>query len=87
MKIRPGVCALLLALPLALFATFASRAETQTRPRWDYKVLTAVYPDDRFREAMLNSLGGEGWELTGVSDAHVSSANVTSTTLFFKRQK
>ena len=87
MKINPScyVAAAVVICVAALFA-FPSRAETGSRLRWEYKILSPGYADDEARTYALNALGNEGWELTGVSDSRENS-NAFSHTFYFKRAK
>lgn len=87
MKIHPSYYVVAaIALIAGLFA-LPSRAEPGTRLRWEYKVVSSAYSDEKTQTDALNALGSEGWELTGVSNSNEGSASFSRTVLYFKRAR
>lgn len=87
MKIHPSCYIVAAIAMIAGSFAFPSRADQSTRPRWEYKILSSAYADEKARTEALNTLGNEGWELTGVSDSHENSTTFTRTVLYFKRPR
>jgi hypothetical protein len=87
---------LMIALAVALAVTGVTLVRAQvdrpgpTYPLWEYRVETTREPGTReLSDANLNSLGREGWELTGLTrrEIRVQDMIQTETVYVFKRSR
>lgn len=57
----------------------------QKHKTWEYMIFETYY-DNPKNQAMLNSLGAEGWEVAGIT-SRLSDGATTSTSFCLKRDK
>lgn len=82
---------LISVVALSCAASWGSRAQTSSRTRWEYKVIssyaTVTNPPPNVQE--LSNAGAQGWELVGVhsGDFPKPGSNQSRIDYYFKRAK